>query len=242
MEVADVRAVAAIGGVDAVTHPTLFARRAPPAQEGIDPRNCDVSELLPMEGDLCIADPPWTYEQSAVRGSAADQYTGLTVADIAKHLSLIRSKRLVLWITWPILTGDWPERLDGWGRPKTGGSWMKSGPNDSGHFGVGFHWAGCSEPVLIYGRPNSHTDRGVALRNAWHEAPGTHSRKPVDWMAQMIRKWCPPGGRVVDPYAGLGAVAEAVLEAGEGRTYLGAEIDPGRPADALGLLAQWRPR
>ena len=79
-------------------------------------------------------------------------------------------------------------------------------------------------------------------RDAWYSPPTEHSRKPVEWMAQMIRRWCPPGGRVVEPYAGLGAVAEAVLEAGEGRSYLGAEIDPERHLGALSLLGQWRGR
>lgn len=221
-----------------IAQESLFAPPAPPKHERIDLRCCNVEDLLPLEGDLCIADPPWTYERAAVRGNAADQYGGLPVSAIAAHLAQIKAPRLALWITWPILTADWPESLDEWGRPKTGGSWLKSDTGDSGHFGVGYHWAGCSEPVIVYGRPKAYTDRSVAVRNAWHSPPGKHSRKPVEWMAQWIRKWCPPDGRVVDPYAGLGAVAEAVLVAGEGRTYLGAEIDPKRHADALGLLAQ----
>ena len=223
-----------------MTQPNLFSIPEPPKMDGIDLRCCNVTDLLPMKGDLCIADPPWLYERATVRGNAADQYGGLPVADIVAHLAQIDAPRLALWITWPILTADWPESPDGWGRPKTGGSWLKSGPADTGHFGVGYHWAGCSEPVLIYGKPKAYTDRGVAVRNAWHEPSGLHSRKPVEWMAQWIRKWCPPGGRVVDPYAGLGAVAEAVMVAGEGRTYLGAELDPVRHREALGLLAQRR--
>ncbi len=112
-------------------------------------------------------------------------------------------------------------------------------PGDVGHYGQGYHWAGCSEPVLVYTRSAGHNSR-AGLRNAWVQEPGKHSAKPIQWMKQWIERWCPPGGRVVDPYAGLGTVAEAVMEAGEGRTYLGAEISEKRHSDALGLLAQWK--
>ncbi len=216
---------------------SLFAPPSPPKHERIDLRCCNVEELLPLEGDLCIADPPWLYSLNCGESLPSDHYEGLPIATICAHLAQIRAPRLVCWMTWPVLASDWPEKLDEWGRWTTGGSWHKSAEGDGGHYGQGYHWAGCSEPVLIYTKPKAHNSR-AKLRNAWYSPPGKHSRKPVEWMAQMIRRWCPPGGRVVDPYAGLGAVAEAVLVAGEGRTYLGAEIDPKRHADALGLLAQ----
>ena len=60
----------------------------------------------------------------------------------------------------------------------------------------------------------------------------------VGWQAEMIRRWCPPGDLVLDLYAGMGSVARATLRAGEGRRYVGAEIDEGRHRAALGLIAQ----
>lgn len=211
-----------------------------PARAGIDIRHCSVADLLPLTGDLAIVDAPWKYEQRAGESAADDHYEGLPIPTIVDHLSQIDTPRLVVWITWPILAADWPERLPTWGRPVTGGAWFKSAPDDMGHYGQGYHWAGCSEPVLVYTRSTAYNDRSAPLRNAWHEAPGAHSRKPVEWQAQMIRRWCPPGGRVVDPYVGLASSAEALLYAGRGRTFLGAEIDAGRHRDAMGLIAQWR--
>jgi hypothetical protein len=194
--------------------------------------------------ELIIADPPWKYSEAIGESIAADHYDGLEIADIVRHLHRRRkwkSIRLALWITWPILAADWPARLDGWGRATTGGAWLKSDEGDEGnggHYGPGYHWAGCSEPVLIYTHGSPPCDRGVALRNAWHEAPGAHSRKPVEWMRQWLRRWTSPDGLVVDPYAGLGAVAQACML--EGRRYIGSEIDPVRHKQALGLLAQVR--
>jgi tRNA/tmRNA/rRNA uracil-C5-methylase (TrmA/RlmC/RlmD family) len=46
----------------------------------------------------------------------------------------------------------------------------------------------------------------------------------------------PPGGLVLDLYAGLGSVPEAVVMAGEGRRYIGAEIDEDRHAAALAIV------
>ena len=92
--------------------------------------------------------------------------------------------------------------------------------------------------MLVYSKGSPFCDRAQPLRNGWHSPPGAHSRKPVDWMRQWIRRWTPPGGLVVDPYAGLGAVAEACIL--EGRRYAGSELDPERHRKALGLLAQIR--
>jgi hypothetical protein len=214
----------------------MIARRVPALPDGIVLTCGDLADALPLSGDLVIADPPWSYARTDGTTNAADHYSGLTVAQIISHLSQLEASRLVLWITWPILAADWPEALPEWGKPVTGGAWVKSDPGDAGHYGQGYHWAGCSEPVLVYSKAKAYNDRS-RLRNAWIEAPTKHSRKPVGWMAQMIQRWCPPGGTVIDPYAGLGSVAEAVLEAGEGRRYRGVEIDPQRFADAQTLIA-----
>ena len=219
--------------------PSLLAPVGAPTQDLIDLRRCDVAELLPLEGDLCIADPPWSYVQKIGESRATNHYQTIPVSAIVAHLEQAQAPRMAVWLTWPILASDWPAKLPGWGRPVTGGSWSKSFPGDVGHYGQGYHWAGCSEPVLVYSRGGGHNSRGP-LRNSWVQEPGTHSVKPVGWMKQWIQRWCPPGGRVVDPYAGLGSVAEAVLEAGEGRSYLGCEIDEKRHGQALALLAQWR--
>jgi hypothetical protein len=192
---------------------------------------------------LVIADPPWTYAQAIGESTADDHYRGLPVAKIAAHLHDLPAPAVAVWLTWPLLA-EWTAA---WSLPPTtGGAWVKSGPGDAGHYGPGHWWAGCSEPVLVYRRQGASAsklvlDRAEPLRNAWIEPPREHSRKPAAWMAQWIRRWTAPGALVVDPYAGLGSVAEAVLLAGGGRRYLGAEIDPERHASALSLLAQVRP-
>lgn len=213
---------------------------------GIDLRNCSCADPAFLEAsvgaDLVIADPPWKYRNGAIdSGSDADDhYPGLEVEKIAELLNAIGGKLLVLWCTWPLL-GEWSEAwrqlaIEWESTPVSGMAWTKSGPDDSGHYGPGFYAAGCSEPVLIYRRQGAipYVDRSVPLRNAWIEAPAEHSRKPVKWQAQWAKRYCAPGGLIVDPFAGLASVAEAAILAG--RRYLGAEIDPKRHAEGLALL------
>ena len=192
---------------------------------------------------MVIADPPWTLTGAGPDAEGRPEYPCLTVDQIAAHLHDLPAPAVAVWLTWPLLA-EWTAA---WSlEPTTGGAWVKSGPDDAGHYGPGHWWAGCSEPVLVYRRQGASAGklalvRAEPLRNAWIEPPREHSRKPAAWMAQWIRRWTAPGSLVVDPYAGLGSVAEAVLLAGEGRRYLGAEISPERHASALSLIAQVRP-
>jgi hypothetical protein len=224
------------------TQPALLAPVRPPARPGIDLRCASCADVDWPEADLVIADPPWSYVQRIGESRAENHYRVVPTSQIVAWLERLaaRAPRMALWLTWPLL-GEWERatREWDWGSPVTGGAWCKSGEGDEGHYGQGYHWAGCSELVLVYAS-GAYVERAEPIRNAWVEPPGVHSRKPVEWQRQMVRRWCPPGGLVLDPFAGLGSVAEAVLLAGEGRRYLGTEIDPERHAAALALLAQVR--
>lgn len=222
---------------------SLVRSATPVVSDLVDLRCCDIAELLDdlrEEPALVVADPPWSYSHPA-QSNPGHHYQQLLTPDLAAHVDRAPGSRLALWITWPLMA-EWRHVTAGWswGDVVTGGAWLKSGDGDSGHYGQGYHWSGCSEPVLVYTRKGAHTDRSQPLRNAWHEPPGAHSAKPIDWQAQWVRRWVPPGGLVLDLYAGLGSVARSVLRAGEGRRYVGAEVDPERHAAALSLIAQER--
>ena len=53
----------------------------------------------------------------------------------------------------------------------------------------------------------------------------------------MIEVWSNPGDLIFDIYAGLCSVGRAVIRAGGGRRYIGAEIDPERYRQAVDRLA-----
>lgn len=218
--------------------PSPPAAPLPPARDGIDLRCCSCADVDWPEADLVIADPPWRYRGAVDSGTVpTDHYTDLATDEIAAMLRPLRARvpLLALWVTWPLL-GEWWRAWDE--DPVTGAAWTKSGPGDTGMYGAGYWFAGCSEPMLLYSSGGGYRDPAAMLRGAWVEPPEEHSRKPVAWMVQMIRRWVPEGGLVLDPFAGLGSVAEAVMLAGGGRRYLGTELSPERHAAAMALLAQ----
>ena len=60
------------------------------------------------------------------------------------------------------------------------------------------------------------------------------TQKPLEILAPLIRTYCPPGGLVLDPFAGSGSTLVAARDAG--RRYLGIELDPVHAAVALRRL------
>jgi N6-adenosine-specific RNA methylase IME4 len=222
-----------------MTQLSLVTVPEPAQPSGIQLRCCSVEDLLedmPGKPSLIVADPPWGYNQAPGVSSPELQYE--TVSDdliaewIASAYEVCDDARLALWCTWPKL-GEWWAAADavgiGW-QYKTGGSWHKLGPP-----GVGHHWRGHSEPVLIYtkGSPGVATSM---LRNAHSSHRGRHSEKPSPWVEGWLERWTEAGDLVCDLFAGSsGCVARACARMG--RRYVGAELDPERYRQAVDRLA-----
>lgn len=92
--------------------------------------------------------------------------------------------------------------------------------------------------------PGNYTseDGGPRMMRSVLEVRNEHGRaihptqKPVELLRPLVRYSCPPGGWVLDLFAGSGSVGEAA--ALEGRGYLGFEICPTHCANANARLAQ----
>ena len=231
-----------------------FDRPRPPAVEGIElllgPVELALERQLALvldEGipaELVHADPPWsTYERGSAHIKPQNLYPTLTNEEIASHLVTAGKRaptgaRLVLWHCWPLLVEVIADPahalrdLSPW-RWKTGGAWGKVD-----HQGVGYHWLGRSEPVLVLVKPGGspRSNRQADLGNLHLSRPSGHSTKPQDWLEAMLRRWTEPGDLVLDLYAGLGSMARAARRTG--RRYVGAELDPYRHEAALCRLAQ----
>jgi hypothetical protein len=215
--------------------PLLFDLPVAPSIPGIDLRCCDVAALFDevRGARLVHADPPWTYDNAGCRGNAEDNYGVLDCAGIAAHLDAAwdcaaDDAYLLCWTTWPKLM-EWAEASRGsrW-TYKSGGSWAKIG-----RLGVGFHWRGDSEPLLLYVKGNPRPlDHGIS--NSHISAREEHSEKPTPFLRRCLLGFTAPGDLVLDLYAGLAPMARACRM--EGRQYLGAEIDPVRHAAAMSLL------
>lgn len=243
--------------------PSLSPVAAPP---GIDLRCADIADVLaslpPDSVDLVFSDPPWEYDQR-VGGNGphvSEHYDCLPTRAILAHLELARAKmrkggRSVLWTTHsqePALSlhltrgKDDKAMLAGWAYV-TGGVWAKVGPDDNEHGrgapGIGYHCLSSeAEPwwLLLADGPHARSNVAGCRVIPRHRGRGEmHSAKPIEYQREMIRGFCPPGGLVLDLYAGLGSVAAAC--ALEGRRYVGAEIDPERHGRALTMLREVAP-
>jgi site-specific DNA-methyltransferase (adenine-specific) len=64
--------------------------------------------------------------------------------------------------------------------------------------------------------------------------------KPLSLMGWLVRLVTPPGGLVLDPFAGSGSTLIAAVQ--EGRAVLGIERDPEYTAIARGRIAHWAGR
>lgn len=226
---------------------TLLTVPPPALPDGIDLRCCSVEDLLAnVDGlpTLIVADPPWSYENDhrLLGGVAGQQYETtnndrIAIVLAAAHRVANKNCRLAMWGTWPKIqewTVSTSQMGDNWPwRFVTGGAWTKLGGP-----GVGFHWFGNSEFVLVYTTGTPTTKRDVITLNAHSSFRQRHSEKPWKWMAGWIERWTEPGDLVLDLYAGMAPVARACVATG--RRYLGAELDPVRHRQAVDRLALFR--
>jgi N6-adenosine-specific RNA methylase IME4 len=235
--------------------------QAPAAPDGIRLLLGDVSEALELaEGvGLVHADPPWLYRTAVARDTGGDEadlavvpYACASMCEIAATIEAAFEVAasdcyLLVWSTWPTLH-DWLVESSGlsW-QYISGGAWLKyrriGVEVDLGAPGIGYHWRGDVEPILLYrkGRPkplgmvrNGHVDFEHELVVV--EPRGRHSEKPVAFLQRLVEAFSAPDAEVFDLYSGLAPLARACRRTG--RRYLGAEIDPERHAAALSLLAQ----
>ena len=212
----------------------LAARPTPETSPDVDLRCCGVVELL---GDLTgaglvHADPPWEYRNQRINGAATNHYGDASIAAIAQALDAAydcaaEDCYLLLWATFPLLR-EWLEGSRGlrWNY-KSGGVWAKQGG-----LGVGFHWRGDAELLLLYtkGNPRPRT----TLSNTFLSQRSRHSEKPTAWLRALVEAFSAPGCLVLDLYAGLAPMARACQATG--RRYVGAEIDALRHHQALEAL------
>jgi DNA modification methylase len=81
----------------------------------------------------------------------------------------------------------------------------------------------------------SLNQRRAALGHHLHQIP---QQKPTTALALLISAFCPPGGVVLDPFAGSGSTLAAAKQLG--RSFIGFEIDPQHHRTATARLAEMK--
>ena len=95
------------------------------------------------------------------------------------------------------------------------------------------------------GRSGIHTEL-VNYTNVWSFLPPSLAKrngarlhptqKPTEVMARLVEMLCPPGGLVIDPFAGSGTTGVACVQTG--RRFIGIELDPGYADIARARIAK----
>lgn len=141
--------------------------------------------------------------------------------------------------------GRWPANVMTDGSPEVFAAFPDS---DGQQFAVGPQH-GSRETVNCYGdygpRPDTppRGDTGSAARFFWASKAGANDRlgskhptvKPVDLIQELTRLYTPPGGTILDPFAGTGTTGEAAFR--EGFNAILIEREPEYQADIRRRMA-----
>lgn len=162
---------------------------------------------------VCIADPPWSYQNWTDKkaGAAAASYETIGTPDICALAPAVDQvvgpdAILALWGTWPKLP-DALHVMAAWGFDYvTACPWVKYTPGRDIYTGIGFWFQSCSEVLLIGRRGNVPGSRIPLLgllsgedRQFYAPATRKHSRKPYgvhEWLEDKF-----PGEPKVELFA-----------------------------------------
>ena len=180
--------------------------------------------------DAIVTDPPYEIGGQVARGGGAARVS-LPSWDVADHSWLEHGSRAVVSGGSVVAFCDTKRVTDLWRAMEGAGlsprqvvAWVKHAvpPNPRRGFQSALElavWA-------INGRPAKDWNGGALTPNVWFGNIVTTDRlhetqKPVDLMRWLVRLVTPPGGLVLDPFAGSGTTGIACHL--EGRRFIGIE-------------------
>lgn len=179
---------------------------------------------------LVHADPPWSYDNQRLHGTSEGHYSLDGMAGVVATLNeayrvAADDCYLLCWATFPLLAEWFAASADLLWTYKSGAAWLKTG----GRPGIGFHWRGRSEPLLLYTK-GSPKPFDTMVKAGHSSEVGEHSEKPEGWLRGLVAGFAPTALPVLDVYSGRAPLARACLDAG--RDYVGLELSAERVAEA----------
>ena len=222
------------------------AKATAPAIPGVEIRCCTNAELLATLPDgalaFAMADPNWQYRNKQ-NGAASKHYDGSEYDAIIADMDAIYDKcaedcYMLMWCTFPI-EREWHIAThlagDGFRWEHIGGGGWGKRVSDDELMGSGYHQRGDAELYLLYKKGNPRPFN--SYHSNWHASTRTaHSEKPVRWLREALKAWCPEGGLAGEFWGGLAPLARACML--EGRRCVTAEMDPARHGEASAALVE----
>ena len=189
----------------------------------------DVLPSLPDGmADLVLTDPPYNCVNRSSGGlrnldkGAADSEL-VSIPDVARELDRLATGSIYVWCG-DVQLSDWLTTFKGLGLSVRGCTWHKTNPSPMNGDKV---WLSAAEYCAFARKPKAYfslscqhnvwthkTDQEID----WHPTP-----KPIGLMRQLVRASCPPGGVVLDAFAGSGSTLRAAVD--EGRRAVGIEMN-----------------
>lgn len=191
--------------------------------------------------DLVLTDPPYNCVNRPSSGlrsldkGAADSEP-VSIPDTARELVRVATGSIYVWCG-DVQLSDWLTHFKAFGLTVRGCTWHKTNPSPMN--GEKF-WLSAAEYCAFARKPKAYfslscqhnvwvhkTDQEID----WHPTP-----KPLGLMRQLVDASCPPGGVVLDAFAGSGTTLRAAVD--EGRKAIGIEMNEGYCEGIAKRLAQ----
>ena len=196
-----------------------------------------LAELRGLEDcsvSMVHADPPWAYTNQRLHGTSEGHYSLSGMAGIVEVLNEAHrvaddDSYLLCWTTFALLHEWFSASAELLWTYKSGAAWLKTG----GRPGIGFHWRGRSEPLLLYTK-GSPRPLDTMVPAGYGSEVGEHSEKPEGWLRLLVGGFAPTTAPVLDIYAGRAPLARACVAMG--RDYIGIENSPERLGEARRAL------
>lgn len=191
----------------------------------------DVLRRLPDDSvDLVLTDPPYNCINRASGGlrvldkGSADSAPVDIDATVTELVRLCTGSFYVF--CGDLFLSDWLRAFKDRGLSVRPGTWEK--PNPSPMNGDKM-WLSAAEYCAFARKPKAFFSLSCRP-NVWRskverDVPGHPTPKPLGLMTMLAEASCPPGGTILDPFAGSGTTLVAAARLG--MNAIGVEIDPG---------------
>lgn len=217
--------------------------------DGVQIYHGDCRDVIPQLDtvDLVLTDPPygmaynsgWTKVSSAIRSDGVRQGVRLLRAALFELQPKLADDAhfytFCHWESWP----DFYDSASSYFNLRNALIWWK----DRGGMGDLRHEYGKDYEVILFGAKGRRELEGRRDGCVIEGIPPCNpngrrhpTEKPVALMRYFIEKSCPPGGLVVDPFCGSGAVLEAARECG--RRAVGIDLVLGHCESSRDRLSQ----
>lgn len=187
-----------------------------------------LAEIPDVSVDLVLTDPPYNCVNRASSGlrnldkGGADDLP-VVLEQIADELVRVATGSIYVWCGASFLS-DWLRSFEAHGLTVRGAAWHKTNPSPMNGDKL---WLSAAEFCAFARKPKAYfslscqanvwkhkTDSEVD----WHPTP-----KPLSLMEHLVRASCPPGGLVLDAFAGSGTTLRAAKN--DGRRAIGIELN-----------------